>query len=177
MSEKPVKILSAVVKKIGDEYTLQITCTDVPTNVILEYEIPDLKLKNSDGYFTRIPGRKSGSYLVNVTNGSTGEILATKIVNGFKIIEEKAVELMNSGEFQSLLLDEGDNSLLGGKHPKVAKFVVFTFEGLHEGDKIPGDVLAIREKISFGIWTSAKVLWVGYDENGRINSAKIRPIY
>ena len=91
--------------------------------------------------------------------------------------EEKRVEQMTSSEFQSLLLNQNDNSLLGGKHPKVAKTVTLSFEGLHEEERIPGDILAVREKIAFGKWNSAKVLRVGYDENGRINSAKVQPIY
>jgi hypothetical protein len=174
--QKPVKIVSAVVKKTGDDYTLQITCSDVPANVVLGYEIPDLRMKNTDGYFIRIPGRKSGNYRVNVTNSLTGEVLASKTVTGF-IREETKVELMSSGEFQALLLNQNDNSLLGGKHPKVAKSVALSFEGLRDDDRRPGDILAVREKIAYGIWTSAKVIKVGYDESGRINSARIQPIY
>jgi len=173
---EPVKI-ATVVKKTGSDYTLQVTCTNVPENVILRFEIPDLKMKNTDGYFIRIPGRKSGSYKVNVSNSVTGEILASKVVSGFAKVDEPVANLMTASEFQSLLLNQNDNSLLGGKHPKVAKSVSLSFEGLHDDDKRPNDILAVREKISFGIWSSAKVLRVGYDENGRINSARIQPIY
>ena len=174
---EPVRITSAVVKKTGSEYTLQVTCTNVPENVILGYEIPDLRMKNTDGYFIRIPGRKSGSYKVIVTNSITGDILASKVVSGFVKADEPVADLMTASEFQALLLNQNDNSLLGGKHPKVAKSVSLSFEGLHDDDKRPNDILAVREKISFGIWSSAKVLRVGYDENGRINSARIQPIY
>lgn len=176
-SAEPIEMASTDVQKTGDSYSLQIICTNVPVNVTLEYEIPDLGKKNSDGYFTRIPGRKSGSYKVNVKNSATGEVLASKDVSGFSLIEGKPVELMSAGEFQTLLLNQNDNSLLGGKHPKVAKSIALSFEGLRDGDKKPGDILSVREKIAYEIWNSAKVLRVGYDEKGKINSAKIQPVY
>ena len=174
---EPLKIALTEVRRNGDFYTLNVICENVPVNVILGYVIPELNKKNTDGCFTRIPGCKSGSYKVVVTNSSTGEILASKVVSGFKLIEEKPKELMKSGEFQSLLLNQNDNSLLGGKHPKVAKSVSLSFEGLRDGDRKPSDILAVREKIAYGIWSTAKVISVGYDENGKINSARIRPIY
>ena len=174
---EPLQIALTEVQRNGDYYTLHVTCVNIPVNVILGYEIPVLKQKNTDGYFTRIPGCKSGSYKVVVTNSSTGVVLASKVVTGFKIIEEKPKELMTSSEFQSLLLNQNDNSLLGGKHPKVARSVALSFEGLHDGDRKPSDILAVREKIAYGIWSTAKVLHVGYDENGKINSARIQPIY
>ena len=174
---EPLQIALTEVQKNGDYYTLHVTCVNIPVNVILGYEIPVLKQKNTDGYFSRIPGCKSGSYKIVVTNSSTGEVLASKVVTGFKLIEEKPKELMTSGEFQSLLLNQNDNSLLGGKHPKVARSVSLSFEGLRDGDRKPSDILAVREKIAYGIWSTAKVLHVGYDENGKINSARIQPIY
>lgn len=176
-NKQKLEIVSTEVQKVGDSYSLRVICINVPANVVLKYELPDLRLKNSDGYFTRIPGRKSGSYIINVTNSSTGEVLASKTVYGFKLKEEKIVEQMSSSEFQALLLNQGDNSLLGGKHPKVARSISLSFEGLREDDRKPGDILAVREKIAYGIWRSAKVVRVGYDANGKINSARIQPVY
>ena len=176
-NKQKLEIVSTEVQKVGDSYSLRVICINVPANVVLKYEIPDLRLKNSDGYFTRIPGRKSGSYIINVTNSATGEVLASKTVYGFKLKEEKIAEQMSSSEFQALLLNQGDNSLLGGKHPKVARSISLSFEGLRDDDRKPGDILAVREKIAYGIWRSAKVVRVGYDANGKINSARIQPIY
>ena len=174
-----IKITSTAVKKRGNSYSLQIICTNVPVNVTLQYEIPDLQMKNTDGYFTQIPGRKSGRYKVNVRDSSTNEVLAWKDVSGFELIEETPVTVksMSAGEFQALLLNQSDNSLLGGKHPKVGKSISLSFVGLRDGEKKPGDILSVREKIAYGIWSSAKVLSVGYDERGKINSARIQPIY
>lgn len=177
VSTQVLEISSTDVQKMGDSYSLQITCTNVPANVILSYEVPSLRLKNLDGYFTRIPGCESGSYKVNVINSATGEILVSKVVSGFKLKKEKPVDPMSSVEFQSLLLNQSDNSLLGGQHPKVAKSIALSFEGLRDDDRKPSDILAIRDKINFGIWSSAKVLRVGYDEKGKINSVRIQPVY
>ena len=84
---------------------------------------------------------------------------------------------MTAAQFQALLLNQNDNSLLGGKNPKIAKSVALSFTDLKEGEKRPNDILAVREKIAFGIWSSARVVRVGYDESGRINSATIQPVY
>ena len=101
----------------------------------------------------------------------------SEAVSGFVLIDDAQVDKMTAGQFQALLLNQNDNSLLGGKHPKIARNVTLTFTGLQDGEKRPNDILAVREKIAFGIWSSARVLQVGYDENGRINSARIQPVY
>lgn len=88
------------------------------------------------------------------------------------------VSRMSKDEFQSLLLNQKDNSLLGGKNPKVALSVIIRTQGMNEGERAPGDILAVREKIANGIWTSLRVVAVGYDDNsGKINSVTIQPIY
>lgn len=173
---EPISIV-ADVKNNGSDYSLQITCENAPANMMLRYEIPALRMKNSDGYFVGIPGCKSASYKVNVVDVSTGKILVSRLVHGFVIVKSEPVELMTKSEFQSLLLNHGDNSLLGGKNPKVSRNIYLTFEGLRDGDIKPEDILAVREKISYGIWGSAMVIRVGYDNTGKINSAKIKPIY
>lgn len=173
----PLKIVSKDVKKVGKFYTLQIECSNVPKDVIIAYEIPALKMKSANGLFTKIPSCKSGSYMVNVVNAKTSDILLLESISGFFLKDDVQVDKMTAAQFQALLLNQNDNSLLGGKHPKIAKYVVLTFTDLQEGEKRPNDILAVREKIAFGIWSSARVLHVGYDENGRINSARIQPVY
>ena len=69
----PMKIISKNVKKTGTFYTLRIECSDIPKNVSIYYEIPELRRKSDNGVFTKIPGSKSGSYLVNVVNAQTKE--------------------------------------------------------------------------------------------------------
>lgn len=83
---------------------------------------------------------------------------------------------MSAAEFQNLIVG-GDNSILGGKNPKVAKTIQFSVDGLREGDRRPQDVVGIREKVGNGIWTSFRVSTVGYDSQGKIDSAVIVPNY
>lgn len=83
---------------------------------------------------------------------------------------------MSAAEFQ-MLISGGDNSILGGKNPKVAKTISFSVSGLREGDRHPQDIVGIRAKVGNGIWTSFSVHSVGYDSQGRINSAVIVPNY
>lgn len=176
-SLEPIKIVSKDVKRVGNFYSLRMVCVNIPKNVIISYEIPALKRKSRDGYFTKIPGCKSGSYQLNVINAKTKDILLSEVVSGFLPVEEAKVEKMTAGQFQALLLNQNDNSLLGGKNPKIARSIMLSFVGLEEGEKRPNDILAVREKIAFGIWSSARVLQVGYDDSGRINSAIIQPVY
>lgn len=173
----PIRLVSKVVKKVGNYYTLTLVCANIPKDVLIIYEIPALKLSNANGKFTKIPGSKSGSYLVNIINSKTKEVLLSESVSGFVQIEEAKIEKMTAAQFQALLLNQNDNSLLGGKNPKIAKSVALSFTDLKEGEKRPNDILAVREKIAFGIWSSARVVRVGYDESGRINSATIQPVY
>lgn len=176
-SQAPVEMVTKEVKKKGNFYTLRVTCINIPENVTIQYEIPALGKKSSDGVFTKIPGSKTGSYLVNVVNAQTNDILLSESVSGFVLIEDAKVDKMTAAQFQALLLNQNDNSLLGGKHPKIARYVALSFTGLQDGEKRPNDFLAVREKIAFGIWSSARVLRVGYDDSGRINSASIQPVY
>lgn len=173
----PMEIVSKEVKKEGKYYTLRMECDNLPTDVNISYEIPELKMKNASGAFTKIPGCKSGCYIVNIVDAKTNDILLSESVSGFVLIDDVLVDKMTAAQFQTLLLNQNDNSLLGGKHPKIAKYVALTFTDLQEGEQRPNDILAVREKIAFGIWSSARVLHVGYDENGRINSARIQPVY
>lgn len=175
--QAPIKIVSKEVKKVGNFYTLRVVCINIPKDVTISYEIPALKKKSIDGIFSKIPGCKSGSYLLNVINVKNNDILLSEEVSGFLLIEDAKVEKMSASQFQALLLNQNDNSLLGGKNPKIARNITLSFTGLQDGEKRPSDILAIREKIAFGIWSSARVLQVGYDDNGRINSARIQPVY
>lgn len=178
-----IKIVVDKIKQNGNSYTLQVHAENLPETVTPLYKIDQIGRKSTDGQFTKIPGIQSGKYIIKLVDSTTGEELASLEVPGFDVIKpdsektEPAVSGMSAGEFQSLLLNQSDNSLLGGKNPKVARTVYIRTQGMNDGEKAPGDVLAVREKIANGIWTSARVLSVGYDQSGRINSATIQPVY
>lgn len=102
-------------------------------------------------------------------------------IEKFKNNEETAnisnVKKMSAVEFQRLLLDQNDSSLLGGMNHGVARRVSIIVRSLNEGDRKPEDILAVRDKIANGIWVSAIVNSVNYDSQGKINSIVISPIY
>ncbi|MBO4673398.1 MAG: hypothetical protein J5616_03515 [Bacteroidaceae bacterium] len=179
----PVSIVVDGKQQKGNSYILQVHAENIPENVVPLFRIDQIGRKSTNGIFTDIPGNQSGIYIVQVVNNSTGEELASLVVGGFDVIKpafeekEQEVSKMSAGEFQSLLLNQNDNSLLGGKNPKVARTVIIRAQGLEEGERAPGDILAVREKIANGIWTSARVVSVGYDNSGRINSVTIQPVY
>lgn len=83
---------------------------------------------------------------------------------------------MTAAEFQRILASS-DASILGGKNPKVAKNIQISCQGLRDGEKKPGDVVAVRQKVIMDQWISFTVVSVGYDSTGKINSAVIRPNY
>ena len=178
-----IKIVVDKKQQNGNSYTLQVHADNVPNTVEPLFKIDQIGRKSTNGLFTNIPGILSGKYIVKLVDNSNGEELASLEVVGFDVIKvdvektESVVSGMSAGEFQSLLLNQNDNSLLGGKNPKVARTVVIRTQGMNEGEKAPGDILAVREKIANGIWTSARVVSVGYDNSGRINSVTIQPIY
>lgn len=97
-------------------------------------------------------------------------------------LEPAPVQKMTTGEFQSLLLNLHDNSLIAGRnlkarHPKVAESVSLSFEGMREGERRPTDIQEVRDKIANEQWESARVVSLGYDANGHVNAASIKPIY
>lgn len=89
---------------------------------------------------------------------------------------QQAISKMRAGEFQRLLI-EGNVNYRTNK--RIAKFVNIQTRGLREGD-LPisnGDLMKVYEKIGNNLWRSIRVIHVGYDEDNRINSVVIEPIY
>ena len=174
-----IKIVCDYKQQNGDNYSLRVHAEDIPERIVTQYVIEELKIKSSNGQFNNIPGSQSGKYTILALNSFNNEELARLEISGFNIIKPNSipVERMTKSEFQSLLLNQNDNTLLGGKNPKVSRNIIIRPQGLEEGERAPGDILAVREKIANGIWTSARVVSVGYDDNGKINSVVIKPIY
>ena len=124
----------------------------------------------------------SDSIVVKDTTEQVSEDEAIKdtILVPTQAIEEEpvqqAISKMRAGEFQRLLI-EGNVNYRTNK--RIAKFVNIQTRGLHEGD-LPisnGDLMKVYEKINNGLWRSIRVIHVGYDEDNRINSVVIEPIY
>lgn len=159
-------------------YSLQVTCNNLPDDIEIYYVIEELNRKSSDGKFDYLPGCNNGKYTVIAIDSESNEKIATLIVDGFNpIAEEISVTKMTISEFQKLMLNQNDNSLLGGKNPRVALYVKLTCAGLRDGDFAAGDIQHVRDKVANGIWKSATVVDVNYNEKGQINAATIRPVY
>ena len=174
--EKPqLKLVS--LKRNGSTYTLIVNCENAPEDIVVHYKILGLDFVSETGVFRKVPGISSGKFTVTAFNSEDMSTIARKEISGFNLIDEHPVEKMSASEFQSLLLNQKDNSLLGGKNPKVAKYVALHCVGLNEGDFPANDIQHVREKIANGIWSTCIVNHVGYNERGQINSATIRPVY
>ena len=173
------EIIVVNLRQTGSTYSLKVKCENVPTDMTINYKILGIDIVSENGEFKRIPGISSGKYTITAFNVADQQTIARKEVNGFAITEEpqQQVSKMTASEFQSLLLNQNDNTLLGGRNPKVSRYVALKCTGLREDDFPANDILHVREKIANGIWKSASVTSIGYNEQGLINSATISPIY
>lgn len=163
----------------GSTYSFVVEIYNVPEGVKVQYDLLNQEkvVRSSEsGKFSKIPGNETGSYTIRAIDKGTKNELARSIVVGCELKAQTVQTLankMSAGEFQSILLNESDSSILGGKNPRVANSISFSFHGLRDDDTKPRDVVSIRERIALGIWKSASVVSVGYDNAGRINSAVI----
>ncbi len=175
LQEPQLKLVS--LKRNGSTYTLIVKCENVPEDIVVLYKILGLDVVSETGEFRRVPGISSGKFTVTAFNSEDMSTIARKEISGFNLVDEHPMEKMSASDFQTLLLNQNDNSLLGGKNPKVAKYVALHCVGLNEGDFPANDIQHVREKIANGIWSTCIVNNVGYNERGQINSATIRPVY
>lgn len=179
-----VTIEASPVQMSKHGYSVVLSAKNLPLNATIAYEIWDKSkciAKSKTGEFSRIPGNAKGEYTAKVRNTQTNEVLCELTIAGFfekTETEEKSVveKKMTSSEFQRLLLSN-DHSIMGGRNPKVAKNIKINVKGIRSGERHPDDILAIREKISYGTWRTALVRSVSYDQSGKVNEVTIEPVY
>ncbi len=174
--QEKTEIIVQSLERSGNTYSLVVKCEHVPDGVSVKYKIIGLDKESETGEFDKIPGIASGKYTVVALNKEDETTLARKVVSGFDIVEIPQVVKMSAGEFQALL-NQGDESILGGGNLRVAKYVALSFIDLNDGDFTPDDILSVQVKIANRIWRSVTVVSVRYNERGQINAATIRPIY
>lgn len=186
MIEEPVTLEISEPKWDGKTYSFIVAASNVPLGVNIRYDLYShntLMFSSETPKITGVLPTELGIYVIKIVDKISGNMLCEKSIAGFTPPQKTEMQQvvvtnrMSVSEFQSLLLNQEDVSILGGKNPKVAKRISFKYNGIKEGERKPDDVLAIREKISMGVWSSAQVLSVGYDNQGRINSAVIAPVY
>ena len=182
----------------GDSYRFRCTCTGVPEGTNIHYELWSNRLVQSskDGNFKNVPGIAGGKYKLCLVK-EENENLVTIIVSGFMPVEnedtpepgEPVIEtpkkmLITKDEFEAKMLNPNDNSLVVARRATDKKTVLahgftITIVGMATSEKnLPTDIEGIHDKIHFGIWKSARVIELVYNEKtGQVTKATISPVY
>lgn len=179
----------------GDSYRFKCTCTGVPEGTNIHYELWSDRLVQSskDGNFKNVPGIAGGKYKLCLVKDEA-ENLVTIRVSGFMPIENGASPepggavqkkpLITKDEFEAKMLNPNDNSLVVARRATDKKTVLahgfsITIVGMATSEKnLPTDIEGIHDKIHFGIWKSARVIELVYNEKtGQVTKATITPVY
>lgn len=180
----------------GDSYRFKCTCTGVPEETNIHYELWSDRLVQSskDGNFKNVPGIAGGKYKLCLVKDEN-ENLVTIRVSGFVPIEnedstesggavQKKKMLITKDEFEKKMLNPNDNSLVVARRATDKKTVLahgfsITIVGMATTEKnLPTDIEGIHDKIHFGIWKSARVIELVYNEKtGQVTKATISPVY
>lgn len=166
----------------GSTYSFTATVTGVQPSRQYHFELwtNTCVQKSQDGNFKNVPGIANGKYKVCVVDDATNENLTEPLeVSGFKLIEKpQPKEGISAEEFQKRMLNATDHTLDGGKGSFVSRNIKIVVIDMKEGEQHPTDIQAIREKIDFGIWTSAQVVGtLSYDSDGLVTKVTIKPVY
>lgn len=177
----------------GDSYRFKCTCTGVPEGTNIHYELWSDRLVQSskDGNFKNVPGIAGGKYKLCLVKDEA-ENLVTIRVSGFMPIEDspgpegpvQKKPLITKDEFEKKMLNPNDNSLVVARRATDKKTVLahgfsITIVGMATSEKnLPTDIEGIHDKIHFGIWKSARVIELVYNEKtGQVTKATISPVY
>lgn len=180
----------------GDGYRFRCTCTGVPEGTNIHYELWSNRLVQSskDGNFKNVPGIAGGKYKLCLVKDEN-ENLVTIRVPGFMPVENKDSPepgkaepekkmLISKDEFEAKMLNPNDNSLVVARRATDKKTVLahgfsITIVGMATSEKnLPTDIEGIHDKIHFGIWKSARVIELVYNEKtGQVTKATISPVY
>ena len=63
------------------------------------------------------------------------------------------------------------------RHPLIAKHVYLSFSGLRSGDDKPQVINDIYDKFTFGLWQSANVVSLSYDNDNKVNGIHFSVTY
>ena len=104
--------------------------------------------------------------------------------SGETVQEKPKKPLITKDEFETKMLNPNDNSLVVARRATDKKTVLahgfsITIVGMATSEKnLPTDVEGIHDKIHFGIWKSARVIELVYNEKtGQVTKATISPVY
>jgi hypothetical protein len=98
------------------------------------------------------------------------------MISGCEVVSIK--NKVTASEFQSLLLSKDENNankLLKGRINNAS--VSYRFTGINEDEPQPRSYTEIINRLKMGTWSSIQITSVGYDSQGRLNSANITVTY
>lgn len=130
--------------------------------------------KSNDGSFSGVPysSADGGCYRIQVVSNGRDSILAELDVMEF--VRQIKVDSQMTKETLQEMINTRDESLLGaGENDYLAPDYKISFTGLSADARKPKLFSEVFEKLDNGIWTSAKVTKLGYDNMNRICSITI----
>lgn len=145
----------------------------IPYKVVLTEKVTGKTIAESkDGSFVGIPpsNAEGGIYLIKIVDTKKDSVLCTpQTLDGF-IQVQKIGNKLSTADLQKLI-DSGDDSLIGnGENPYLAPDYTINYKGLSNEDEHPSNLADVIEKLEMGIWSSAKVESVEYNDTKHIKN-------
>ena len=141
----------------------------------LQYELLEsgsdkVKATNADGKFTNIDPSTNGEYRLRVRVQDDGRLSEVKIVTGFDKRPQVALKKLTAAELETMINQQKTTSRDNVKY--FAKNIKIEFTNNSDGRTY--SLLAdLEAQLIMGIWTSVKVVSIGYNSVNQVNSVKI----
>ncbi|MBO7260569.1 MAG: hypothetical protein J6U97_03650 [Bacteroidaceae bacterium] len=137
---------------------------------LLESASDNVVATNTDGKFTNIQPSANGEYRLRVRVEDDGRLSEVKIVTGFDKKPKEALKKLTATEVETMINQNKTTTRDNVKY--FAKNIKIEFTNNEDGRSYP--LLAdVEAQLIMGIWSSVKVLSVGYNSANQVNSVKI----
>lgn len=176
--KEPPKLICSKPSYDGKSYSCSVSVQNAPGSsyriVLLAHRGTTVIARGDNGQFKDVPpsDAEGGQYDMALYDGTKDSLLCDPTpVTGF--LPQKSVARKMTMEELQTLIDKGDDSLIGdGENDYIAPGCK-----LHCPDLKTGSILYdVIEKVQLGVWTSAKVRGVRYDEKNRIAEIEIQAV-
>ena len=127
--------------------------------------------ESKNGSFVGVPPSEveGGIYIIYLVDKKDSVLCTPQTMDGFLPVQNVGNKL-SMAELQKLI-DTGDDSLIGnGENPYLAPDYTINYKGLSNEDDHPDNLADVLEKLDMGVWNSAKVESVEYDNTNHIKS-------
>lgn len=141
----------------------------------LQYELLEsgsdkVKATNADGKFTNIDPSANGEYRLRVRVQEDGRLSEVKVVTGFDKRPQVALKKLTAAELEAMINQQKTTNRDNVKY--FAKNIKIEFTNNSDGRTY--SLLAdIEAQLIMGIWSSVKVVSLGYNSVNQVNSVKI----